>query len=129
MARNAREYAIHKAVCDYLRLRYPCLLFNSDMSGLNLSQAQAGQAKMLRSDRGYPDLVLYEPRGRFYGLFLELKKEGTTIVKKNGEMVADEHIREQAKIIMRLNAIGYKARFAIGLDDALQAIDDYMKIK
>lgn len=126
MPRNSREYAIHKNVCDFLRFKYPKVLFNSDMSGLNLSIAQAGQAKMLRSDRGYPDLVIYEAKNGFHGLFIELKKEGTKLFKKNGEMVSDKHIQEQARMIRALRIKGYKAGFAVGIDAAIEMIDNYL---
>ena len=62
----------------------------------------------------------------YYGLFIELKKEGTRIFKKDGKLVADEHIREQFDMLMDLRARGYAAEFACGFDEAKKLIDDYM---
>ena len=63
----------------------------------------------------------------YYGLFIELKKEGTRIFKKDGRLVADEHIREQFDMLHDLRARGYAAEFACGFDEAKKLIDDYMK--
>lgn len=61
-----------------------------------------------------------------YGLFIELKKEGTRLKKKNGEW-ASEHIAEQAEILERLEFRGYRAVFAVGFDEAKEVIDEYLK--
>lgn len=62
------------------------------------------------------------------GLFIELKKEGTRLKKKSGEW-ASEHIAEQAKMLGKLRARGYRAEFARGFDEAKSLIDDYFFTK
>lgn len=59
------------------------------------------------------------------GLFLELKKDGTRLKKKNGEW-ANEHIAEQAKVLEDLRQRGYCAEFAVGFDEAKKIIDEYL---
>lgn len=59
------------------------------------------------------------------GLFLELKREGTRLKKKNGEW-ATEHIAEQAKVLDDLRERGYCAEFAVGFDEAKRIIDEYL---
>jgi hypothetical protein len=59
------------------------------------------------------------------GLFLELKKEGTRLKKKNGEW-ANDHIAEQAEILNQLKLRGYAAEFAVGFDQAKEIIDNYL---
>ena len=61
------------------------------------------------------------------GLMIELKKEGTRIFKKDGTLVADEHIREQFDMLAELRNRGYAAEFACGFDEAKKLIDDYME--
>lgn len=61
------------------------------------------------------------------GLMIELKREGTRIFKKDGKLVADEHIREQFDMLHDLRARGYAAEFACGFDEAKKLIDDYLK--
>lgn len=59
------------------------------------------------------------------GLFLELKKEGTHLKKKNGDW-ATEHIAEQAKALEKLRKRGYCAEFAVGFAEAKKIIDEHL---
>ena len=121
------EKTLHRAVCDYLRMQYPDVIFNTDLSGATkLTVGQAVAMKALRSGRGFPDLVIYEPRGDYYGLFLELKKEGTKIYNKK-LVGATPHIEEQMQMIDNLVDRGYAAHFAVGFDEAKLIIDNYLK--
>ena len=63
------EKGLQKMVCDYLKIAYPRILFNSDMAGaMKLSIGQAVQISKLRSNKGFPDIAIYEPRGEYHGL-------------------------------------------------------------
>ena len=65
--------------------------------------------------------------GKYYhGLFIELKREGTRIYKKDGVSFATSHLADQAKVLVALNRAGYLAMFAIGFDQAKQIIDEYL---
>jgi hypothetical protein len=81
--------------------------------------------KGLRSQRGFPDLVIYEPRGGYHGLFIELKQEGTKLYKKDGEPCTP-HLHEQEYTLHQLRQRGYMAVFAVGWDEAKDIIDDYL---
>ena len=121
------EKSLHKSVCQYLRMQYNGILFNSDLSGsMKLTIGQASAMKSLRSNRGFPDLVIYEPRNGYHWLFLELKIEGTKLYKKNGDPETP-HIEEQLYCLLKLKSKGYQACFAIGFDQAKILIDDYLK--
>ena len=61
-----------------------------------------------------------------HGLFLELKKEGTRLKKKDGEW-ASPHIAEQAEVLRKLRDRGYAAEFVVGFDEAKKVIDDYLQ--
>jgi len=120
------EKDLQKQVCDYLRTAYPKILFNSDMAGaMKLTIGQASQISRLRSNKGYPDIAIYEPRNGYAGLFIELKKQGERLAKMNGEP-ATEHIQEQRNCINLLKAKGYSANFCIGWDQAKETIDAYL---
>ena len=122
------EKTIHRAVCDYIRNQYPSVMFNSDMSGaMKLTIGQAVAMKYLRSNRGYPDIVIYEPRGGLHGLFIELKDEGVKLWNKSGQP-ATPHIAEQSECLVKLDERGYAVAFAIGFDDAKRIIDEYLKL-
>ena len=121
------EAELQKAVATYLATRYPDVLFHSDFgSGVKLTPGQARvQSAQNAGRRGWPDLFVAKPVGDHYGLFVELKKEGTRLFKLNGEY-ATPHIKEQAAVLAELRGAGYWACFAIGLDQAMQMIDGYM---
>lgn len=123
------EKTLQRAVCDYIRYRYPGAMFNSDLAGATkLTPGQASAMKNLRDRRGYPDLAIYEPFNGFHGLFIELKREGEKIYKKDGSLVADQHIQEQEQCLQKLRARRYRAEFAVGFDQARRIIDEYMDI-
>lgn len=134
------ELELQIQVADYLQLRYPNVLFHSDYgSGLRLTPGQAVKQKRLQGGRrSWPDMFIAEPRTLgnrcldgllvepYHGLFIELKRPDVKIYKKNGELVANEHIREQAALLDELRKCGYKAEFACGFDEAKKIIDEYL---
>lgn len=122
---------MQQQVCDYLRLRFPGTMWRSDYaSGLKLTQPQAVKHKRLQSGRAWPDLQIAEPahfdHGEYHGLFIELKKEGVVIWKKDGTMRSDPHLLEQAAVLAELRRRGYRAEFAVGFDQAKALIDSYL---
>ena len=66
---------------------------------------------------GYPDVAIYEPRGEYHGLFIELKSEKGRITE------------EQAHWIRMLKVRGYKVHTTNSLDEFLHIVDEYLKIK
>lgn len=122
------EIVVHQMVAQHLRAFYPDVIFNSSGDGNNLSKTQAGINKMLRSSAGYPDLVLLEPRGRYFGAFWELKRVSTTPYLKNGNLSTGAHVQAQAEVLQRLVGKGYYANFGVGADDAISQIDWYMSL-
>lgn len=129
------EHQIYESIAMYLLMQYPEVIYRFDLAAdMKLTPGQARKHKRLHPRRGFPDLVIFEPRPRcidgswdyeWNGLFIEIKKEGTRLKKKNGEW-ATEHIAEQASVLHELSGKGYKAEFAIGFEQALNLIDDYL---
>ena len=125
-----REHDLYKMIADYLRYQYPNVIYRFDLAAdLKLTMGQASKHKRLQRYRGYPDLFIAETIGAYSGLFLEVKKEGVRIFKKDGTLVSDEHVREQFDMLEELRRRGYAAEFVIGFNHAKQVIDDYMKGK
>jgi hypothetical protein len=127
------EEHLHQQVTDYLRLQYPTVLWRTDMGGIRLTPGLRAKAKRVQGGRAWPDLFIAQPiHDNFFrevlycGLFIELKKEGTKLYKKDGSMVANEHYREQAKVLQALERNGYRAVFAVGFEEAKKAIDSYL---
>jgi len=121
------EQQLHLQVCTYIRLQYPKVLFNSDMSGVKLPMGLAVKVKKLRSSRAYPDLMILEPNIKFFALFIELKKE--TPFKENGQLKSNEHLQEQKKMIDKLNLRGYYACFGWDFEMIKKIIDNYLNDK
>lgn len=129
------EHELYKQVAIFLQMKYPDVFYRFDLAAdLKLTIGQARKHKMIHPYRGYPDLFLAEPAPRcidggwkyeWHGLFIELKKEGTRLKKKNGEW-ASTHIREQAEVLGQLREKGYEAQFAVGFEEAINLIDEYL---
>lgn len=117
----------HKQLVIWLKLQYPNLMFNTDMSGIKLTMGQAIKCASLRSHRAMPDLQIMKACNGYFGMFIELKRSGERLLKKDGTY-ASPHLEEQSKVIERLNNEGYFACFCIGLGDAKSAIIKYLAI-
>jgi hypothetical protein len=121
------EKKLHKAVCKYIKLKYPDLIFTSDQSGLKVSIGVAKQLKDTRHpERGIPDLIILEPRNQYAGLCLEFKASVDDLYLKSGNYKNTAHIKEQREVLERLRRKGYAASFAVGFDHAVSLIEDYM---
>ena len=121
------EKDLHLAVCSYIKLQYPNVIFTTDLSGLKLTIGQSVQVKKMRSSNGIPDILIFKPNKIYHGLFIELKKEGIKVYKKDGSFVSD-HIKEQFEMRLKLNELNYFTNFAFGFDEAKKMIDWYMSI-
>lgn len=145
------ESELQAAVAEYLVWKYPDVMFHSDYgSGVKLTPRQAAMQKRQNGYRkGWPDLFIAEPsysedgrrwlnlkeritqwgfdetEGESFGLFIELKKEGTRLKKKNGDW-ANDHIAKQAEVLEKLRRRGYCAEFAVGFGEAVRIIDEYL---
>lgn len=134
------EESLQRMIARYLRMQYPQVNFFSDYAaGVKLSMNQAVVRKSLQSGKGWPDMFIAWPTTvktkdgstkHCCGLFIELKKEGTTIYAtkgpRKGKLVSNEHIQHQAGVLNSLNAAGYCAVFGVGFDQTVKIIDWYM---
>jgi len=119
------EQTTHSQICQYIKAQYKSAIFNTDLSGVKLPMGLAVKASKLRSSSGFPDIVIYEPRGGYFGLFIEVKADGINLVKKNGDWISP-HVEKQHDMMAQLRERGFKAMFARGFNDAKIIIDEYM---
>lgn len=120
------EHQLYELIATYLRLQYPNVIYRFDLAAdLKLTAGQAAKHKRLHPRRGYPDLFIAHPSKGYHGLFLEIKKDGTRLKKRNGDF-ASEHIAEQWATLVALQKRGYEAEFAVGYDDAVEIIKAYL---
>jgi hypothetical protein len=138
---KTREEKMQKQVSSFMRRKYPNAVFTSEQSGLFTGESFgiAMNLKMTRSSHTHLDMFVSEPRGGYFGMYLELKQEGRHIYKLDGGFIREketklymgvkievDHLEEQRKSIDLLRSKGYLCFFAIGLDNAMRIIDDYM---
>ena len=124
--RASKEYQLYKNVAAYLRLQYPKVMYHFDLTGVNLSKAQAGMTKAIQHSSGYPDLFIAEPRGGYHGMYIELKAEGTRIYKADMTPATD-HIAQQMDRLNDLTDRGYDCYIIAGFDSTKEVIDQYLK--
>jgi hypothetical protein len=77
----------------------------------------ARKVKAAGAKPGIPDLVLPVPRGRYHGLYLELK------VGRN------KPTEEQEKWLEHLQGVGYFAAWCVGWEAARDMIVDYLNLE
>jgi hypothetical protein len=123
-----KEKDLHLVVTNYLRVRYPDVIFRTDFAaGMKLTIGQAMKHKRMQSSDAYPDIFIAEPKGQYHGLFIELKRDANCVYKKNGDVRESEHIQKQYQMLKRLQDKGYKALFTFGYTNTISIIDDYLQ--
>lgn len=128
------ENQLYERVAQYIALRHPEVkgLFHFDLAGVWTPSHKARNLYGRLNRRAWPDLFLphavMQPHtiNVYYGLFLELKRDGTRLHKKDGSW-ASPHIKEQAEVLYALQEAGYVAQFAVGFDQAVELIDSYLE--
>ena len=109
------EYQLQKSVCKYLDLKG--VLYCGSMGGQYQAHfSQRIKAKKSGYKKGFPDLFLYEPKGGYCGLAIELK------------VGYNKATAEQLGWLKRLTDNGYLACVCNGLDKTIKIIDKYLKL-
>jgi hypothetical protein len=121
------EELTHRSLCSFLSAEYPQAVFTTDLSGVRLPIGLAQKVKSLKSSRGIPDLIIFHPSGRFNGLLIEIKREGAKLFLKNGNLIRDPHVEEQAEVITELRRRGYAAFFVCGFAAGSDLINAYFR--
>lgn len=108
------EYAMQCEVAAYLREKR--LLFTSTAGGIAHKKHQL--IRMTRSgyEKGVPDLAVFEARGSYHGLFIEMK----TPVGRLSPY--------QRAYIKRLNENGFMATTCFSVTHAKDVIDQYVAL-
>ena len=123
-----KEEQEQKILAQWLRMKYPNVIFHSDFgSGAKLTMGQAQRQKALNGGRrAWPDLFIAEPNKNYAGLFIEFKRTGTKLYKKDGSLISNSHVQEQDDVLDALRFRGYRAIFACGFEEAKKVIMEYL---
>ena len=110
------EYQLQKAVCKYLDLKN--VLYCGSMGGqYQVFRSQRIKSKKTGYKKGFPDLFIYESRGGFHGLAIELK------------VGYNKPTAEQLEWVHKLTLNGYLATICRNLDETIGIINAYLKLK
>lgn len=122
------EYNLQVNCVKWLRLQYPDVFFMSDtIAQVKLTPQQAARNKAIQCpDFKCPDIIIFEPRGRYCGLFIELKAESP--YKKTGGLKKDKHIEEQDETMGKLTIKGYDCFFCWEFDKFVEIVTAYMEL-
>tara|TARA_R110000824_G_scaffold3139_4_gene14516 strand:+ start:833 stop:1231 length:399 start_codon:yes stop_codon:yes gene_type:complete len=127
------EDKLQTAVITYLRLEHRALYCASLGGQYQKYHSQRKKAKRNGYVKGFPDVFVYEPKGDYNGLAIELKAIGESPYKKNGNLKklyakgGDRH--NQIIWLNNLNDRGYLAKVCTGFDEAKECIDNYFNLK
>ena len=121
------EEVIHNSLLDFIRKKYPNVIFRSDGAGLNLTIGLAKKFSQQQSQRAYPDVFIAHPTGDYSGLMIEIKKDSGEVLTKKLGIRNTKHIQEQHAVLKQLNDRGYYAMFGCGIDECMMIVDAYME--
>jgi hypothetical protein len=124
--RPLTESELHSAIIAWMKKNYPQVRVTSTLNGEKFGKLQALRVKKNQSHQGVPDIIIHHNNGLYPILYLELKKDGTKLFKKDGTLLKNEHIEEQADYINYLRSQGYCADFSIGYVDTIIKIKMYL---
>lgn len=106
----------HEIQYQFVRLieeANPDILLCATVGGARMSMAEAKKIKRQGYRKGIPDLMIFEPSDGFYGLFIEIKKEG------------GRPSPHQKKWIDDLQDRGYRAVICKGLNHCIKEFNQY----
>jgi hypothetical protein len=116
--RNAQPEAVEQEkVIKWARdneNNYPFLwMLHSSLNGVKLSKTQAGKAKASGMLSGVLDLFLPVPRGKYHGLYIEMKSAKGRIMPS------------QSRYLKAVSDFGYAAFVCYSADEAIEKIKSY----
>jgi hypothetical protein len=98
------------------------------IASLKITKIQGARNKLIQKN-GFkcPDILIFEARKGYFGLFIELKNQ--TPFKKDGSIKASQkdHLKLQKECLEKLSSKGYYAVFSWGFDMTKKIIDEYLK--
>lgn len=121
------EIDLQVAVMVYLSKNYPNVIAHGNvMDGFKLD-TMGGKVKLnlAKGTKGFPDLGVYYPAHGYCGLFLELKRPGDNIYKKDGSPVSD-HVANQLQVLQRLREAGYYCDIMNDFDKIKELFNFYL---
>ena len=122
------EDIIVNQLSRWLQLQYPDVIFRFDVAaGARLSIGMAIRNKKMNPFHGFPDLLILEPRGKYHGLLLEIKKDGEKLFNKKMNF-RTPHLETQHTFHELIKAKNYFCTFGIGFYNCKDIIEKYLQL-
>ena len=109
------EWQEQVTVIQYCQLNH--ILCNHTPNEGKRSLAEGKKLKEMGLSKGFPDISILEPRGKYHGLYIEMKRKGNSPTD------------DQIKWLMELRARGYATALCYSADEAIAKIEKYMKLR
>jgi len=109
------EFTEQKRLITLLKYEFPKLLYCASAGGMRTGMHTAKKMKATGYVKGFPDIFIYEPRGKYHGLAIELKRESGGTISPEQKLWRDN-----------LKSRGYAAYICRGADEAIETIKQYM---
>ncbi len=110
------EHDIQVALVGLLESIEPTPLYSATVGGVRLAIHTAKKMKEAGYSKGVPDMLVYEPRGMYAGLAIEVKTE------------KGRASDEQKEWIRNLNNRGWRAEICKGFDECADVICEYFDL-
>jgi hypothetical protein len=119
------EAIAQKSIAEYLRYRN--VFFTISIAGAYLTVGQWAELIRQGYTSGTPDIFIFEPRGPYHGLFIELKKLVKTYTPKGKVKIEKGNVKlEQLQWQVEARKRGYKSEICFGVDEAIEVIKEYL---
>ena len=110
------EHDIEVAIVGLLESIEPTPLYSATVGGVRLAIHTAKKMKEAGYSKGVPDMLIYEPRGMYAGLAIEVKTE------------KGRASDEQKEWIRQLNSKGWRAEICKGFEECADVICEYFDL-
>ena len=110
-----QEHNIQIQVVNYLRKFHPNVLFSGGFAGEKITLLRAIRKKRMGYQAGTPDVIIFEPRGNYHGLFIEFKSKKGTLT--NEQKIFKEMAEQR----------GYKFIIIKDVQKGIDEIEKYLK--
>lgn len=121
------EDRVHRQVVEWLKLRHPTVLFHTDSAGeLMLDSMRMRQGALNIKGLSWPDLQIMAAHRGYFGLLIEMKREGEELYSAAG-LFKNEHLSRQDRTLKLLNERNYLAVFEKGFDRITAKIHWYLE--
>ena len=120
------EDRVHRQVVEWLKLVHPGVLFHTDAAGeLMLDSMRMRQGALNLPGISWPDIQIMAAHRGYFGLFIEMKREGEKLYNDAG-IFKNEHLQRQDRTLWLLTERNYLAVFEKGFEAIIEKINWYL---